>query len=72
MCSVMFQVVFYLSMTTIKYYIRPVVYFPKKYLPTESDYEIYDKELMAIVRAFGKWRPKLEESTSPINIILDH
>lgn len=55
MCSVIFQVVFYLSMITIKYYIRPVVYFSKKYLPTKSNYKIYDKELMAgIVRAFGK------------------
>ncbi len=32
MCLVMFQMVFYLSMIKIKYYIRLVVYFLKKIL----------------------------------------
>ena len=27
---------------------------------------------MAIVRAFEEWRPKLEGSTSPMDIISDH
>ena len=27
--------------------------------PAECNYDIYDKELMAIVRAFEEWRPKL-------------
>ena len=49
-----------------------MAYFSKKYLPAECNYEIYDKELMAIVRAFEEWRPKLEGSTSPIDVILDH
>ena len=30
----------------------PVAFFSKKYNPAECNYEIYDKELMAIVRAF--------------------
>lgn len=64
MCSVMFQVVFYLSITTIKFYIYLVVYFSKKYLLTKSNYEIYDKKLIAIIKALRKWQSKLEESTS--------
>jgi hypothetical protein len=37
----------------------PMAYFSKKHFPVECNYEMYDKELMAIVRAFEEWRPKL-------------
>lgn len=52
--------------------LHPVAYFSKKHSPAECNYEIYDKELMAIVRAFEEWRPELEGSTSPIDVISDH
>lgn len=32
----------------------PVTYFSKKHLPAECKYEIYNKELLAIIKAFGK------------------
>src|SRR5712675_2163717 len=35
--------------------LHPVAYFSKKHSPAECNYEIYDKELMAIVRAFEEW-----------------
>ena len=35
-------------------------------------WKIYDKELMATVRAFKKWRPELESLPKPINVISDH
>ena len=52
--------------------LRPVAYFSKKHNPAECNYEIYDKELMAIVRAFEEWRPELEGSALPIEVISDH
>ena len=39
--------------------LRPVAYFLKKMSPQECNYEIYDKELLAIIRAFEEWRPEL-------------
>jgi len=52
--------------------LHPVAYFSKKHNPAECNYEIYDKELMAIVRAFEEWRPELEGSPTPIEMITDH
>ena len=52
--------------------LRPVAYFSKKHNPAECNYEIYDKELMAIVRAFEEWRSELEGSAQPIDVISDH
>ena len=51
--------------------LRPVA-FSKKLSPSECNYEIYDKELPAIIRCFEEWRPELEGAASPIQIITDH
>ena len=52
--------------------LRPVAFFSKKHSTTECNYEIYDKELLAIVRCFEEWRPELEGTASPIKVITDH
>jgi len=39
---------------------------------TELNYDVYDKELLAIFEAFKIWRHYLEGSTSPIDIVIDH
>jgi hypothetical protein len=52
--------------------LRLVVYFSKKYNSIECNYEIYDKELMIIVRCFEEWRSKLKKIAFLINVILDH
>ena len=36
--------------------LRPVAFFSKKHSPAECNYEIYDKELLPIVRSFEEWR----------------
>ena len=52
--------------------LHPVAYFSKKHSPAECNYEIYDKELMAIICAFKEWRPELEGSLTPVKVITDH
>jgi len=32
--------------------LHPIAFFSKKHTPAECNYDIYDKELMAVVRAF--------------------
>ena len=52
--------------------LHPIAYFSKKHNSAECNYEIYDKELMAIVRTFKEWCPELEGSTYLIDVITDH
>jgi len=52
--------------------LRPVAFFSKRLSATECNYEIYDKELLAIIRCFEEWRPELEGASSPIQVITDH
>jgi CRISPR/Cas system CMR-associated protein Cmr5 small subunit len=52
--------------------LHPVAFFSKKHSSTECNYEIYDKELLAIIRCFEEWRPELEGAASPIQVITDH
>ena len=39
--------------------LHPIAFFSKKHTPAKSNYDIYDKELMAVVRAFEEWRAYL-------------
>ena len=43
----------------------------KKMSPAKCNYEIYDKELLAILRAFEEWRPD-SPIEDPIHVITDH
>ena len=52
--------------------LHPVAYFFKKHSPAECNYEIYNKELMAIICTFKEWRPELEGSSTPVEVITDH
>ena len=61
-----------LSQYDDKEVLHPVAYFSNKLSPTEINYEIYDKELLAVVRALEHWRPELEGTIDPISIITDH
>ncbi len=52
--------------------LHSVAYFSKKHNSVKCNYEIYDKELMIIVRAFEKWRSELEDSIYSVEMIIDH
>ena len=40
----------------------------------EYNYEIYDKELLAIIRAFEEWHPELAGTPvdDPVKVLTDH
>ena len=52
--------------------LHPVAFYSKKMIPAECNYEIYDKELLAIIRCLEHWRPELEGTELPVEIYTDH
>jgi hypothetical protein len=52
--------------------LRPVAYFSSKHSAQECNYEIYDKELLAIIKAFEEWRPELHGVSGGTEVITDH
>jgi len=46
----------------------PDAYCSKKHFPTECNYEIYEKDLLAIVRAFEEWWPNLDSAPEAITV----
>jgi len=52
--------------------LHPMAFYSKRHSTAEYNSEIYDKELMAIVRAFEEWRPHLEGLRHPIQVLSDH
>ena len=52
--------------------LHPVAYRSKKFSGPELNYNVHDKELLAIVDAFEEWRAYLEGSKYPVEIYLDH
>ena len=50
---------------------QPVAFFSKRMTPAECNYEIYDKELLAIVVALREWSSQLRGVTE-FEIITDH
>lgn len=52
--------------------VRPVAFFSKTLLPAECNYEIYDKELLAIVKCFEEWRPELQSVHESARVLTDH
>ncbi|KAF8658914.1 hypothetical protein AX16_001939 [Volvariella volvacea WC 439] len=51
---------------------HPVAYYSKALNPAECNYEIYDKELLAIIRGLDEYRHYLERHPEKIEIWSDH
>jgi hypothetical protein len=49
-----------------------IAFHSRKLSLAELNYEIYDKELLAIVDAFREWRVYLEGSKYPVQVYTDH
>ena len=52
--------------------LRLVAYFSSKHTPAECNYEIYDKELLAIIKCLEEWRPELQGTQEPFEIVTDY
>jgi hypothetical protein len=52
--------------------LHPIAYYSRKLKPAEINYEIYDKEMLAIVDSFAHWRHYLEDTTHQTLVLTDH
>jgi hypothetical protein len=50
----------------------PIVYFLKQLSPAKYNYKIYNKELLAIIKCFKQWRPKLKSARFLIKVFSDY
>jgi len=52
--------------------LHPVAFHSRKLMPAEINYEIHDKELLAIVDCFERWRRYLEGAAHRTEVFSDH
>ena len=51
---------------------KPIAFLSRTIQPAEQNYEIYDKELLAIVEALTKWRQYLLDTKETFEVWTDH
>ncbi len=51
---------------------RPVAFISKSLNPAERNYEVYDKELLAVMHALYEWSHYLKGVKEQIEILTDH
>ena len=61
-----------LSQLDDKSVLHPIAYFSRKIASAKCSYEIYNKELLAIIWCFEKWRPELESTGLPVKVLTNH
>ena len=61
-----------LSIQTLDGDYHPVAFHSRTFKDTETNYDVHDKELMAIYDAFKCWQHYLEGAGTPIDIITNH
>ena len=51
---------------------KPIAFLSRTMQPAEQNYEIYNKELLTIVKALIKWRQYLLDAAEPFEVWMDH
>jgi len=52
--------------------LHPITYYSATFTPTEHNYDIYEHELLAIMKSLNNWRPYLGWTKHPFIILTDH
>ncbi|KAH6582544.1 hypothetical protein BASA61_008443 [Batrachochytrium salamandrivorans] len=52
--------------------LRPIAFYARQMNSAERNYEIYDKELLAVVDSFKHWRHFLQGGHHPVTVLCDH
>ena len=52
--------------------LHPLGFFSWKLNDAEINYEVHDKEMLAIMESFNEFRPWLSGTTIPVSVVMDH
>ena len=52
--------------------LHPCTYHYATFSPAERNYNIYDRELLAVIQALKEWHQYLMETEHPVTVIMDH
>ena len=52
--------------------LHPIAFWSRKCIPAGCNYDIHDREMLAIVKCFKHWRHYLEGSKYPVHVRSDH
>ena len=51
---------------------HPIAYYSATFTPTEGNYNIYERELLAVLKALQHWRLHLAATETPVIVLTDH
>jgi len=51
---------------------HPIAYYSATFTLTERKYDIYEHELLAILKSLEHWRPHLAATETPITVLTNH
>ena len=52
--------------------LHPTGYYLATFTPVERNYDIYERELLAVMKSLAHWRPYLGWTKEPFAILMDH
>ena len=51
---------------------HPIAYYSAMFTPTERNYDIFKRELLALMKALHHWRPHIAATETPVTVLTDH
>jgi hypothetical protein len=51
---------------------QPITYYSATFSPTERNYDIYERELLAVIKSLEHWRPHVAATETPVTVLTDH
>ena len=60
------------NIKTTKPLLHPIAYYSASFIQAERNYDIYERELLAVVKALKHWQHHLAGSKNPFTVVTDH
>ena len=51
---------------------HPIAYYSVTFSPAERNYDIYERELLVVIKALEHWRPHITATEIPVTILTNH